>query len=111
MPSFDDPRWASLAGGYRTPYDARPALRRLAVDWNDEGAWQELWGALHHQTDVGDASYAAIRALVEIGRHLPTRGWNFYGLLATIESERHAHDNPPIPVWLVEEYRAAWMIF
>ena len=63
---------------------------------------------MHHQSDVGEASYAAVPALVEMGRRVPARGWNFYGLLAIIEVERHAHDNPPLPAWLVEEYRAAW---
>lgn len=108
MPSLDDPRWPSLAGGYRTPYDPRPALRRLAENWHDEAAWTELWDELHHQADVGEGSYATIPALVEIGRQVPARGWNFYGLAAIVETERHANDNPPLPEWLVEEYRAAW---
>lgn len=90
------------------PYDPRPALRQLAANWRDDGAWSELWGELHHQADVGEASYAAIPALVAIGRQVPERGWNFYGLAATIEVERHARDNPTVPDWLVAEYRSAW---
>jgi hypothetical protein len=108
MPSFDDSRWAGLSGGYRIPYDPRPALRRLEANWRDEAAWSELWNELHHQADVGEASYAAVPALVAIGRSVPERGWNFYGLVATIEAERHARDNPAIPNWLVDEYRSAW---
>ena len=42
------------------------------------------------------------------GRLVPERGWNFYSLVATIEAERHARDNPAIPNWLVDEYRSAW---
>ena len=108
MPGLDDSRWANLNGGYRIPYDPRPALRRLEVNWHDDAAWSELWSELHHQADVGEASYAAVPALVAIGRGVPERGWNFYSLLATIEAERHARDNPVIPNWLVDEYRSAW---
>jgi hypothetical protein len=108
MPSLDDPRWAGLNGGYRIPYDPRPALRQLEANWLDQSAWSELSQELHHQADVGEASYAAVPALVAIGRRVPERGWNFYGLLATIEAERHARDNPAIPNWLVDEYRSAW---
>jgi len=107
-PGLDDPRWAGLNGGYRIPYDPRLALRRLEANWRDEEAWSELWDELHHQADVGEASYAAIPALVAIGGRVAERGWNFYGLAATIESERHARDNPPIPSWLVDDYRSAW---
>ena len=108
MPSLDDPRWRSLAGAYGTPYDAAPALRRLATDWRAGAAWSELWSELHHQGDVGEASYAAVAALVEIGGRMPERGWNFYALAATIESERHARRNRPVPAWLAPEYARAW---
>jgi hypothetical protein len=108
MPSLDDSRWSALAGDYRTLYDVRPLLKRLASNWQDDAAWTELWQELHHQADVGDASYAAVPVLVELGRCVPARGWNFYGLLATIETERHASDNPPMPEWLVSEYLTAW---
>lgn len=105
---FDDPRWSTLVGGYRTPYDARPALRQLAANWRDDSVWSELWNELHHQADVGDASYAAVPALVEIARGVTERGFNFYSLAAVIEIERHARDNPEIPEWLVPDYLAAW---
>jgi hypothetical protein len=108
MLTLDDPRWASLHGGYRVPYDTTPALRRLADDWTDRAAWEELWSELHHQGDVGEASYAALPFLVELARGAPTRGWNVYALAATIETERHARRNPPLPTWLVMDYRQSW---
>jgi hypothetical protein len=108
MLSFDDQRWRSLAGGYRVPYDPTPMLRRLAADWSDGEAWAELWGELHHQGDVGEASYAAVPALVEVARRVRARGWNFYGLAATIELERHRRTNPSLPDWLAPDYRRAW---
>lgn len=108
MLGFDDPRWGALAGGYRFPYDPRPALRRLAADWRDEVAWAELWEDLHHQGDIGEASYAAVPALVDLARRVPERGWQFYALAATIETERHARRNPPLPGWLAPAYGRAW---
>jgi hypothetical protein len=106
--SLDDPRWQSLVGGYRIPYDPRPALRRLAADFGDEGAWDELWGELHHQGDLGDASYVALPSLVDFGEKAAERGASFYALAATIEVERHRHSNPELPAWLAPLYAEAW---
>ena len=104
MLSLDDPRWPELQGGYRIPYDASTALRQL-----EQGAdvWDELWENLHHQGDVGEASYAAVPHLVRIAAALPARDWNFYGLIATIEVERQREENPELPEWLVDDYAAA----
>ena len=66
--------------------------------------WDELWEELHHQGDVGVGSYAAIPQLVRIASEAPDRDWNFYGLVATIEVERHRKDNPTIPAWLRVDY-------
>ena len=108
MVSLDDPRWQTLAGGYRTLYDPTPALRRLASDWQDASAWEDLWGELHHQGDVGEASYAAVPVLIAQAAQVARRGWNVYALAATIESERHARRNPPLPNWLEAEYGRGW---
>jgi len=66
MLSFDDERWNHLTGGYKTPFDPRPFLRRLENQQDTETAWQELWEELHHQMDVGDASYTAIPELLRV---------------------------------------------
>lgn len=108
MLSLEDPRWSSLHAGYRILYDPRPALRRLSADWNDRQAWDELWNELHHQGDVGEASYAALSILAELAAKVTTRGWSVYALAATIEIERHAARNPPVPIWLVADYAQAW---
>jgi hypothetical protein len=104
MLPLDDPRWSNLAGGYKTPYDPSDALRRLEAG---EDVWDELWQELHHQGDVGEASYATIPHLVRIVRSLSRRDWNFYGLVSTIEIERHRKSNPILPSWLVSDYKAA----
>lgn len=105
MISLDDPLWKTLEGGYRLPYDASVPLRAM-----EQGAdvWGQLWEALHHQADVGVASYAAVPHIVRIASQMPERDWNLYALLSCIEVERHALDNPPMPEWLAADYRSAW---
>lgn len=89
------------------PYDPRPALRKLEQGVDMSAAWDELWRELHHQGDVGEASYAAVSVLVRIHRE---RGldWNTYALVGTIDLARDGlRDNPPIPEWLRSEYDRA----
>lgn len=104
---LNDSRWSELKGGYRVPYDPRGALRRLAKG-EDVTAWKELWEELHHQGDVGEASYAALPEIVRLHRQRGAADWNTYALAATIEIARRHRRNPPIPAWLQREYRAAW---
>ncbi len=105
MLSLDDPKWQQLHGAYRAPYDASRALRALR---DGKDVWEQLWSELHHQGDIGEASYAAVPHLVAIARTAVSRDWNFYSLLAIIEVGRHRIDNPPLPLWLRESYEAAW---
>jgi hypothetical protein len=108
MSELDDPRLAKLKGGYRTSYDARQALQLL---WKGECAvaWQELWNHLHHQGDVGEASYAAVPHLVRIGKQVCPEDWNLYSLVSIIEVCRHEPGNPPLPEWLRADYERAWV--
>jgi hypothetical protein len=99
------PRWRELQGGYKVPYDASVALMKLE---GGENVWDELWQELHHQGDLGEASYAVVPHLVRIAGAFSERDWNFYGLLSTIEVERHRKANPPLADWLVDDYGAAW---
>jgi len=103
MTQPSDPKWNDLRGGYRVQYDPRAAIAALRVDPLNQTLWEELWNQLHHQGDVGDASYAAVPLLIDACSSTP-RGWNFYGLIATIEAARHRRKNPPIPEWLVPAY-------
>lgn len=106
MLDLNDLRWQEFDGGYRTPFDPRPALRRLEEGSGVDGAWLELWDNLHHQGDVGLASYAAVPQLVRIFGE-KERDYNLYGLVATIEIERWRQNNPPLPDWLAQEYGEA----
>lgn len=106
MLTLDDPIWPTLQGGYRMDYDATPALRELEAG---EDSWHELWEELHHQGDVGVASYAAVPQLVRIAAAATERGEDVYALCALIELERHRKHNPPLPDWLRDSYRSAWV--
>lgn len=105
MLDLNDPRWKELNGGYRTPFDASVVLRRLEAG---EDEWDELWEELHHQGDVGEASYAAVPHLVRIAKAASKTNGSLFSLLATIEIERHRIRNPPLPAWCKAAYEKAW---
>jgi hypothetical protein len=60
MLPLDDPRWKILTGGYRVPYDVSVPLGKLFEQGESKELWDELWQELHHQGDIGPASYAAV---------------------------------------------------
>ena len=105
MLELDDKRWQQLHGGYRMPFDASGLLSRLEAG---EDVWDEAWAELHHQGDVGEASYASVPHLVRIAQAEAVRDWNVYALVAIIEIERHRAGNPALPDWLLPGYEAAW---
>ena len=107
MLSLDDNRWNNLTGGYRMKCDPRPLLAQLESEQTRETAWQELWEELHHQGDVGEASYASVPHLVRIHRTDGTVDWNTYAIIAIIELARGKGKNPEVPTWLEEDYRRA----
>ena len=104
MLSFDDDRWNHLMGGYKNLFDPRPWLRKLENQQDTAAAWRELWDELHHQGDVGDASYAAVPELVRIHRAGGAADWNLYAMVAIIELARSESKNPDVPEWLRDEY-------
>jgi hypothetical protein len=107
MLSFADKRWEDLAGRYRMRFDPRPLLSSLEGNKDTKTAWHELWEGLHHQGDVGEASYAAVPHLVRIYRKRGVIDWNTYAIVAVIELARHSGKNPEIPQWLKEDYLQA----
>jgi hypothetical protein len=104
MLSLNDNRWLNLEGGYRTRFDPRPQLSKLDTNNDTKSAWHDLWEGLHHQGDVGEASYAAIPYLVQIYRKSAVIDWNTYALVAVIELARDGGTNPEVPKWLEEDY-------
>jgi hypothetical protein len=90
------------------PFDASVPLRQLEHAENLQPIWDELWNELHHQGDVGVASYASVPHLVRIARARNLMDENVYAIVQTIESARLDGDNPPLPEWLEASYTAAW---
>jgi hypothetical protein len=105
--TMDGDRWAGLRGGYRMEFDPRPALAQLRSGHHEDAAWDELWNELHHQGDVGEASYAAVPELVRIYKDRRVVHWRTYALVGRIELQRTEGDNPKLPAWLEEEYFSA----
>jgi hypothetical protein len=104
MLSFDDNRWNNLTCGYRLKCDPRPLLAQLESEQTRVTAWHELWEELHHQGDVGEASYASVPHLVRIHRKGGLDAWNTYAIVAIIELARGKGTNPEVPRWLEEDY-------
>jgi hypothetical protein len=104
MLDLNSERWSSLCGGYRVPFDPRPLLLKLEADQDTEATWHELWEELHHQGDVGEASYAAVPHLVRIHRERGLHEWNTYAIVATIDLARGNKKNPTLPRWLSNDY-------
>ena len=97
---LEDRNWGLLEGGYRIPYDASKPLRKLkgAENANErQEIFDALWENLHHQGDVGMASYLAIPHLIDICIESKSLDWNFIGLCVTIENCRLNGENPELP--------------
>ena len=108
MLDLDSEKWKTLEGGYRLLYDASVPLRRLeSCSEPDEEIIKELWNELHHQGDIGVASYAALPVLYRIYREKNWIDFNIPALAATIENSRQAGHNPSVPDWLAVDYSKA----
>lgn len=107
---LDDSRWAELEGGYRgSLYDASVALSRLKnanTSVEVTAIYQILWDELHHQGDVGLASYYAVPHMVSAAKSTQIIDYNVLGLVSLIEIQRHKN-NPVIPPLLYPAYSMA----
>jgi hypothetical protein len=107
MLDWDDIHWMKVDGGYRMRFDPRPLLIKLESGGNSAAVWDSLWNELHHQGDVGEASFAAVPHLVRIYRKSGGIEWNTYAIVAIIELARNAGGNPDVPEWLKDDYFGA----
>jgi len=99
--TLKDTVWSGLEGGYRTIYDASIPLERLekTSDPNEsDEIWAELWNELHHQGDVGLASYLALPQIIRIGKLKNIFDLNLLGLCLVIEQQRVLGNNPSLPI-------------
>ena len=97
---LDDKIWSKLDGAHKTPYNASSALRKLKVATRPDefsSVFSDLWENLHHQGDLGLASYLSIPQLVSICIEKRSLDWNFIGLCVVIENCRLAGNNPELP--------------
>jgi hypothetical protein len=104
MISLEDARWSKMTGGYKMPFDPRPLLSKLETEQDITRVWHELWEELHHQGDVGDASFAAVPFLVRIYQERGMVDRNTYAIVAIIELARTEAKNPDVPEWIAEDY-------
>ena len=105
---LDDPRWKTYCGGYdRVVTNVVPFLTKLQSGALDSDDWDILWDDLHHQGDVGEASYAVVPFLAEYARRASPIAWHVFGFPAAVELARTENDNPDVPQELREEYFAA----
>lgn len=99
--------WNGLSGGYHVKYNPVECLTRLYGNPNDDAAWEELWEELHHQNDVGQASYAAVPHILEIERRAEQFNWNGFALISVIEYCRPTNVPPQVGE-IADGYKEAW---
>jgi hypothetical protein len=107
MLDLGDAKWKEFEGGYRMIYNASIPLSKLekANDPSDiKLILDELWEELHHQGDVGIASYMSVPHLVRIAKEKQLTDVHILGLITVIEIQRHKN-NPPLP----KEYETAYL--
>lgn len=106
--NLQDPVWQKLNGAYKKPYDVSVPLRKMEQTTDPAELakiWEELWANLHHQGDVGFASYLALPQLVRITKEKNIIDWNLFGLCSLIEQQRHEKNNPDLPAQFQQYYQ------
>ncbi|MBC7948679.1 MAG: hypothetical protein H7Y42_12400 [Chitinophagaceae bacterium] len=104
---LDSPSWRSLYGGNKIPYNASLPLKKLRDAVKPEEVsviLDALKENLHHNGDVGTASYAAIPQLVAICITKRSFDSRYIGLCLLIELCRIEKHNPEVPEDLQGSY-------
>ncbi len=105
---IEDERWRHYRGGYnRAIADLTSLLQKLVTGDASEGEWGVLWDELHHQGDVGEASYAVVPYLAEYAKRASTVAWHAFGFPVVVELARSNRGNPKLPAELEASYFAA----
>jgi hypothetical protein len=107
---LDDPRWASFRSGYRRVFDCRPLLQHLRDHGFSARIWDQIWDELHHQGDVGEASYAVLPYLVSHAAPLDQVDVELLVYAYVLEASRQNPDgqkNPEVPPELRDGYAQA----
>jgi hypothetical protein len=68
---LDDPAWSQLRTAYGPATEIPALLRALYGPKVADDTWEQLWSALCHQSDVYNATYAALSHIVAAARGRP----------------------------------------
>lgn len=104
---LNNPLWPTLHGGYQIPYNASIPLQELYTQkgWAQrEDVLAEFWENLHHQGDVGLASYMALSHLVALYIENRSLEWNIPSLCLVIEHCRLSGKNLALPIEYHKDY-------
>ena len=93
--------------GYRVPYDVVPLIQRLQTEGTSEKFWEVAWQELHHQGDVGEATYAVVPYLVDYQSRQRSIDEHVFHFCVVVELARSENDNPPVPQELGLSYAKA----
>jgi hypothetical protein len=104
---LDDSRWATYSSGYRVPYNVAPLIHRLNTEGTSSGFWETVWNELHHQGDVGEASYALVPYLVDHQSRAQELHEQLLHFCVIVELQRPESGNPPIPPEIELSYAMA----
>jgi hypothetical protein len=104
MLSLDDGVWKTLKGGYGIPYNPVEIITILESDPESIEGWELVWNELHHQGDIGDASFAVVPYLVDIHKRKHFVDWQIYSFVSLIIQESHRKTNPQVPSWIQEDF-------
>jgi hypothetical protein len=104
---LDDSQWATYAGGHRQLYNAAPLMRQLLEKGASAPFWDTMWSELHHQGDVGEASYAVVPYLVHYQQQRHELDERLFHFVCTIDLAQLANNNPRVPAELELSYAMA----
>lgn len=105
---LDDSRWANYRGGYnRVPYNVVPLIHRLNSEGTSDSFWEVVWSELHHQGDVGEASYALVPYLVEYQSRQRDLDEQLFHFCVIVDLAQPENNNPKIPQEIELSYALA----
>ena len=94
---LDDVRWSTYRDAYRTVYSPLGLIEGLLRDGATPTFWETVWADLHHQGDVGEASYALVPYLVHWQSLQPHLSEQVFHYCVTVALAQPENENPPIP--------------
>jgi hypothetical protein len=95
-------------GGYKQiTYDVIPLIHQLLREGTSHSLWKRIWADLHHQGDVGEATYAFVPYLVEYQGRQRELDEQIFQFCVVVDLALPEGSNPPIPPELELPYAIA----